>query len=100
MTSGVAPRASEACTLRMDSKPTTLVEFAEGESDEDAGDDVTPEQNAEHIQYLVDCVERLTEQIDTLSGGPQQEDANRGDASNEPGYTPEEETRMTERMFQ
>lgn len=70
MTSGVAPRASAACTLRMDSRPTTLTEFVDdvdGDGSGESDGSPTPEQNAASINHLVACVEQLTEQVGTIA---------------------------------
>lgn len=72
MTPGVAPRASIACTLRMDTKPTTLPEFAAADQDARAGSldgdvgDASPEQNADEIQFLAEQMQTLTDQVGTI----------------------------------
>lgn len=73
MTSGVAPRASKACTLRMDTTPTTLSEFVDGDAASDHSP--TPEQNAADIQRLADCVETLTDQVNQVAATLEQRPA-------------------------
>jgi len=78
MTSGVAPRASIADPLRMSTDPTTLSEFVDdaGDPAESERDDApTPAENAHQIEYLVDVVETLNEQMSTLIEEFEQHDA-------------------------
>lgn len=86
MTSGVAPRASVACTLPMtDSEQTALSEFGRCEYT-DGGDDgdeaaavgensPTPAENATSINRLVGLMQELTDQIATLADDDGQHDA-------------------------
>jgi len=51
----------------MDTRETTLSEFGDSDDGEESDGPPTPEENAADIERLVGVVERLTDQVGTLS---------------------------------
>lgn len=106
MTSGVAPRASIACTLLMQTESTTLSEFDDGGTDEGDDVDATPEENATDIQHLIGLVGSLTDQVDHLADRLEQREtsgAPHGDGPESPaadGASGRDPNTTTERMYQ